>query len=187
MKNSGKKLNKKYIISLIAVICIYILCLRLGIIEPESQQSSNDVASTESMQEEQSENIESIADELEESVAPTQEGTEVETESKQDESAEANNSSEEIVATDYEFRSKKLQDSHYEKHGIEMGFATVEDYVEAANMVIANPEALHKLEEEDNDHVYFLEETNEFVILSQDGYIRTYYIADGGLDYFNRQ
>lgn len=94
---------------------------------------------------------------------------------------------EEIELTDYGFRNKKLRDSHFDKHGIEMGFETVEDYIEAANRVISNPDALHKLEAEDNDHVYFIEETNEFVVLSQDGYIRTYYIANGGIDYFNRQ
>ena len=94
---------------------------------------------------------------------------------------------EEPELTDYGFRNKKLRDSHFDKHGIEMGFETVEDYIEAANRVISNPDALHKLEAEDNDHIYFIEETNEFVVLSQDGYIRTYYIANGGIDYFNRQ
>ena len=93
----------------------------------------------------------------------------------------------EIELTDYGFRNKKLRDSHFDKHGIELGFETVEDYIEAANKVISNPDALHKLEAEDNDHIYFIEETNEFVVLSQDGYIRTYYIANGGIDYFNRQ
>ncbi|MDE6518011.1 MAG: hypothetical protein K2L18_09220, partial [Acetatifactor sp.] len=76
---------------------------------------------------------------------------------------------------------------HYEKHGIEMGFATIEDYVAAANAVINHPDVLHKLEAEDNDDVYFLEATNEFVVVSTDGYIRTYFIASGGIDYFNRQ
>ncbi len=93
----------------------------------------------------------------------------------------------EIELTNYWFRTKKLRDSHFEKHGIEMGFETPEEYIEAANRVICNPDALHKLEAEDNDHVYFIEETNEFVVLSQDGYLRTYYIANGGIDYFNRQ
>ena len=93
----------------------------------------------------------------------------------------------EIELTNYWFRTKKLRDSHFEKHGIEMGFETPEEYIEAANRVICNPDALHKLEAEDNDHVYFVEATNEFVVLSQDGYIRTYYIANGGIDYFNRQ
>ena len=87
----------------------------------------------------------------------------------------------------YSFRNERLLNQHYEKHGMEMGFASLEEYVEAANAVIHHPDALHKLEAEDNDDVYFLEATNEFVVVSTDGYIRTYFIADGGIDYFNRQ
>lgn len=87
----------------------------------------------------------------------------------------------------YSFRNERLLNQHYEKHGIEMGFGTVEEYVAAANAVINHPDALHKLEAEDNDDVYFLEATNEFVVVSTDGYIRTYFIASGGIDYYNRQ
>lgn len=83
------------------------------------------------------------------------------------------------------FRNDKLLNSHYEKHGIEMGYNSASDYVAAANAVIYNPNSLHKLEAEDGDDVYFLESTNEFVVVSTDGYIRTYYYAD--IDYFNRQ
>ncbi len=87
----------------------------------------------------------------------------------------------------YFFRNERLLNQHYEKHGMEMGFATVDEYVEAANAVINHPDALHKLEAEDNDDVYFLEATNEFVVVSTDGFIRTYFIASGGIDYYNRQ
>ncbi len=87
----------------------------------------------------------------------------------------------------YSFRNQRLLDQHYEKHGIEMGFATIEEYVAAANAVINHPDVLHKQEAEDNDDVYFLEATNEFVVVSTDGYIRTYFIASGGIDYYNRQ
>lgn len=87
----------------------------------------------------------------------------------------------------YTFRNDRLLNQHYEKHGIEMGFATIEEYVAAANAVIYHPDALHKQEAEDNDDVYFLEATNEFVVVSTDGYIRTYFIASGGIDYYNRQ
>lgn len=75
---------------------------------------------------------------------------------------------------------------HYEKHGVEMGFASEEDYLKAANAVITNPELLHKLEAEDGDDVYFLESTNEIVFVSKEGFIRTYFIADG-IEYFDRQ
>ncbi|MFG6357596.1 MAG: hypothetical protein K1W26_12380 [Acetatifactor sp.] len=87
----------------------------------------------------------------------------------------------------YSFRNERLLNQHYEKHGIEMGFATIEEYVAAANAVINHPDVLHKQEAEDNDDVYFLEATNEFVVVSTDGYIRTYFIASGGIDYYNRQ
>lgn len=54
-------------------------------------------------------------------------------------------------------------------------------------MVIHAPEALHKLEAEDGDDVYYLEATNEFVIVSTDGYIRTYFYPSDGKEYFDRQ
>lgn len=89
--------------------------------------------------------------------------------------------------TVYTFRSEKLLLDHYKKHGIEMGFDSAEAYAEAANQVIHNPDVLHKLEAEDGDDVYYLEATNEFVIVSTDGYIRTYFNPDDGIDYYNRQ
>lgn len=87
----------------------------------------------------------------------------------------------------YVFRSEFLLEEHYRKHGIEMGFATKEDYVAAANVVIYSPDALHKIEAEDGDDVYYLEATNEFVIVSTDGYIRTYFHPNDGKAYFDRQ
>lgn len=88
---------------------------------------------------------------------------------------------------EYTFRNEKLLKSHYEKHGIEMGFSTEEEYQTAASLVVNNPKALHKKEKEDNDDVYYLEETNEFVIISTDGYIRTYFNPNSGIEYYNRQ
>ena len=76
---------------------------------------------------------------------------------------------------------------NYEKHGIEMGFDSAAAYEEAASAVINNPDALYKTEKEDGDGVYYVEATNEFVILSTDGYIRTYFYPNGGINYFNRQ
>lgn len=85
------------------------------------------------------------------------------------------------------FYNEKRLNEHYEKHGKEMGFSSPEEYEKAANKVVTNSEALHKTEKEDGDDVYYLESTNEFVIVSTDGYIRTYFLPDGGLAYFNRQ
>lgn len=89
--------------------------------------------------------------------------------------------------TEYFFRSLKLLNEHYEKHGKEMGFKSAEEYEHAASDVINNPEALSKTEAEDGDYVYYVEATNEFVILSVDGFIRTYFLPNAGINYYNRQ
>lgn len=85
------------------------------------------------------------------------------------------------------FRSAKLREEHYEKHGVEMGFSTPEEYEQAAAAVVLNEESFHKTEAEDGDDVYYLEKTNEFVIVSTDGYLRTYFYPTDGIDYFHRQ
>lgn len=84
------------------------------------------------------------------------------------------------------FRNDNLLESHYQKHGIEMGFASAKEYEEAANVVLDHPDILHKTEAEDGDDVYYLEATNELVIVSTDGYLRTYFNPSAGIDYFNR-
>ncbi len=92
---------------------------------------------------------------------------------------------------EYHFRSKKLLNQHFEKHGEEFaddfGYNSAAEYEKGASDVINNSSALHKTEAEDGDGVYYIEDTNEFVILSTDGYIRTYFRPNGGIDYYNRQ
>lgn len=92
---------------------------------------------------------------------------------------------------EYYFRTEKQRDQHFEKHGGEFeddfGYETAEDYEKGASDVINDPDALFKTEAEDGDGVYYIEETNEFVILSTDGYIRTYFRPSAGINYFNRQ
>ena len=84
-----------------------------------------------------------------------------------------------------EFRSEERLERHFEKHGRDMGFASAEEYLAGANAVVANPDALHKTESKDGDDVYFIEKTGEFVVVSQKGYIRTYFVTDR--DYYDRQ
>lgn len=91
------------------------------------------------------------------------------------------------VVRQYYFRNAKLLEEHYQKHGVEMGFASAEEYQATASAVVINENSLHKLEAEDGDDVYYLEATNDFVIVSTDGYIRTYFRPDSGINYFNKQ
>ncbi len=92
-----------------------------------------------------------------------------------------------VSTPQYKFRNSNLLNDHFEKHGKEMGFATAEEYQAAASAVVTNASALHKLEAEDGDDVYYIESTNDFVIVSTDGYIRTYFRPNSGIEYYNRQ
>ena len=60
-----------------------------------------------------------------------------------------------------------------------------EEYLAAANAVILNEEALHKTQE-DGDDVYYLEETNDFVVVSPQGYLRRVGPEDG-IKYYRRR
>ena len=87
------------------------------------------------------------------------------------EASEADLSEAEKAVQKYYFRSEKLFDSHYEKHGAEFGNITQDEYLDLANELI-NAEGeniLHKTEKEDGDFLYYDTETNEFLVLSTDG------------------
>ena len=92
---------------------------------------------------------------------------------------------------EYYFRTENQLEQHFQKHGYEFegdfDYETAEDYEIGASDVINNPDALYKTEADDGDGVYYIEGTNEFVVLSKDGYIRTYFRPSAGIDYFNRQ
>ena len=105
------------------------------------------------------------------------------------ETSEADLSETEKAVQKYYFRSEKLFDSHYEKHGAEFGDITQDEYLDLANELI-NAEGeniLHKTEKDDGDFLYYDTETNEFLVLSTDGYIRTFFKPSEGLDYWERQ
>lgn len=162
-QNKGKKTIGGVITTILATIIVIIASL-LGIGGDEAENPSDNLqGNTEIVSEEESE--------VEESEETVSEEPFVE----------------EVTVAEVTFRSQKLLDQHYDKHGIEMGFASAEEYELAAYKVIIHPDTLHKIEAEDGDDVYYREETNEFVVVSQDGYIRTYFNPGAGIDYYNRQ
>jgi pyocin large subunit-like protein len=67
-----------------------------------------------------------------------------------------------------------------------MGFKSASAYQKAAGKVIANKKAIHK-KTSDKDILYFLESTDEFVVVSKWGFIRTYFIPDAGRYYYDKQ
>lgn len=102
---------------------------------------------------------------------------------------EADNSEESDGSTtvEHQFRKDEYLEEHFEKHGSEFDYETAEEYLAGANRVLNTEGVLHKTEAEDGDDVYYLESTNELVVVSTDGYIRTYFKPSAGIDYFNRQ
>lgn len=144
--------------------------------------------------------LENIQNELENPIENIQTEPEVDVDNVQSESESlaeliqgeiddsANQEQENVISVpQYRFRNSEFLTEHYEKHGKEMGFSSKEEYQAAASAVVTNADALHKIEAEDNDDVYYLEASNEFVIVSTDGFIRTYFKPNDGIAYFNRQ
>ena len=111
----------------------------------------------------------------------------VETQADKKQDKETQDADENKEEVSYKFRNANLLQEHFEKHGKEMGFSSAKDYEKAASKVVTDKKALHKLEAEDGDDVYYLESTNEFVIVSKDGYLRTYFNPNDGIRYYNRQ
>ena len=184
-KNAHASDSKKRPISVgIVVLLILALAFGYGISQINSAKlSNNDVTDI-------GETISTAVTEAETTaeVTETSTVTEAETTSETTETSTISESAEtEIPAKQYCFRNSELLDEHYKDHGIEMGFASAEEYEKAAAAVIDAPGVLHKYEKEDNDDVYYLESTNEIVIVSTDGFIRTYFKPDRGKDYFDEQ
>ena len=151
----------------------------------QEKKYQEQISDTKSNDREVEQNLEDILDEVGEVPAGSELAAPVTSEENQIVASEEIKAEEKGL--NLQFRKKKYLDEHYEKHGIEMGFASAEAYLEAANAVVANPNALHKKEKEDNDDIYYVEETNEFVVVSSDGYIRTYFNPSAGIEYYNRQ
>ena len=88
----------------------------------------------------------------------------------------------------YTFRSKKQYDDHFKKHGSEFGDITKQEYLDMANELIASSSdrVLHKMSN-DNDYLFYDQDMNYFLVLSQDGYIRTFFRPSAGISYWNRQ
>lgn len=75
---------------------------------------------------------------------------------------------------------------HFEKHGAEMGFATKEEYLRAAQALVRGGPGVETWQR-GGDTLFFKEQTNEFAVLSENGIIRTYFRPDDGRRYWERQ
>lgn len=77
-------------------------------------------------------------------------------------------------------------EQHFRKHGGEMGFATKEDYLRAAQALVRGGPGVETLRR-GGDTLFYKEQTNEFAVLSDRNVIRTYFRPDDGRRYWERQ
>lgn len=196
--DAGKKALKISVPAIAILIVLKLISMALGGITGNSGDDSSSqeffVSGTESAAVIQSETYsEDESTDYTEESADFSENEEVTVVDVPDEDPVITEVSDDVIVTEYSgyteyrFRNKSLLNNHYEKHGIEMGFESAEEYEKAASDVVNSPDALYKKEKEDNDDIYYIEETNEFVVVSTDGYLRTYFLPDKGKAYFDRQ
>jgi hypothetical protein len=77
-------------------------------------------------------------------------------------------------------------EQHFRKHGHEMGFATQEDYLHAAQALVRGGPGVETYQR-GGDTLFYRESTNEFAVLSDRNVIRTYFRPDNGRRYWERQ
>lgn len=118
--------------------------------------------------------------------ALTESTTEAQTKATTEASTQATTESSPTQTYAYTFRNQDLFDQHYNKHGYEFGDVSQAEYLKLANDLFASQDALRKTEA-DGDLLFYDSESNTFGVLSQDGYIRTCFKPDDGIDYWNRQ
>ena len=164
-----------------AVVLLFLVSFLGKYIAPDVFDSAQSAENTNTVE---AETVQ-IAENVEDAEKPAEQSDAQVSEPQIPQSTESEGAYETASERTYEFRKHRYLTEHFEKHGDEFPYDTEEAYLQGANNVINNPDALHKLEKEDGDDVYFVEDTNEFVVVSTDGYIRTYFIAD--IDYYNRQ
>ena len=85
----------------------------------------------------------------------------------------------------YTFSSIDIRDELYESFGTDRGFSYAEKYEHGASSVINDSDAIMKIERESADRIYYVEATNELVVLSYDGFIKGYYCPKEGKEYFD--
>ena len=164
-----------------AVVLLFLVSFLGKYIAPDVFDSAQSAENTNTVE---AETVQ-IAENVEDAEKPAEQSDAQVSEPQIPQSTESEGAYETASERTYESRKHRYLTEHFEKHGDEFPYDTEEAYLQGANNVINNPDALHKLEKEDGDDVYFVEDTNEFVVVSTDGYIRTYFIAD--IDYYNRQ
>ena len=84
--------------------------------------------------------------------------------------------------------SEYAEVNHFYAHGYDMGYTYITDYSQAAiNFANSEDEGNISFTAENASTYKYNEDTNEFLIVSKDGKIVTYFEPDRGIEYFYEQ
>ena len=89
------------------------------------------------------------------------------------------------------FANPRLLGQHFQKHGAEFGARSAAEYEAMAAAFIESAtrgdKGIRSTSRANGDRLFYRDATNEFSVLSKDGFIRTYFKPDQGLRYWNNQ
>lgn len=88
-----------------------------------------------------------------------------------------------------DFKNGKKLQSHFDDHGVDFGYTTVDDCLAGArNFVMKDPTSTtQSFISKEGTYFRYDTKTNEFAIVNQYGGISTYYKPVDGLKYWNEQ
>jgi hypothetical protein len=82
-----------------------------------------------------------------------------------------------------DFATAALRASHFADHGADLGYSDEASYLQGARNLFANPDVATFVRPS-GDVAYYLQDTNEFGVLSNANVIRTYFAPVRGAAYF---
>ncbi|MDD3323389.1 MAG: hypothetical protein PHS59_18285 [Paludibacter sp.] len=87
-----------------------------------------------------------------------------------------------------DWTSEFSEEEHFDRHGSEMGFETMEEYSNAArNFAKSKERGIKSFRSIDGSTQKFNSRTNEFMIISKIGKIVTFFEPERGINYFYEQ
>ncbi|MBR0459033.1 MAG: hypothetical protein IJJ26_07335 [Victivallales bacterium] len=77
---------------------------------------------------------------------------------------------------------------HWDKHKAEFPeYHSAKEYGDAAVNLLANPPQGSLWKSSPDDRKFFFPPKKDFIVVTQDGYIKTYFRPNAGINYWNRQ
>ncbi len=91
---------------------------------------------------------------------------------------------------DADFASEQKLNEHFEKHVVQQGefnYQSPQEYLQGARNLMRGGDGVDTFVRSNGDKLFYNSSTNEFGVLSKDGFIRTYFKPADGMNYWLKQ